>query len=346
MHIHILGVGNLGRYIAYSLVRGADRPKVTLLFHKKELHREWKKSEGTIQMIQCQMLARPGFENKPLNHFKVEDIPYPGPRAPPIKHLIVTTKAPATAGAVHSIKGRLSKDSQILFVHNGLGAIDEVTDKVFPDPKTRPYYWAGVCEAGIYGHGPFQVVKAGEGPLVFGHSGARSCEVPDDRDNSFDLDFLHTLLATHPLDARLERPERLVYKQLRKLVVNSVINPLTAMYRCKNGEAFTRKEGQQLRDALVEEAGAVVRALLATRDDVAVKADFWGDGLRNYVEQIAYLTRENKSSMLQDIEAGRKTEIDYINGYLVRQAKRLRLPCEHHERIVQQIKELEANDAL
>ncbi|KAK3307705.1 ketopantoate reductase PanE/ApbA C terminal-domain-containing protein [Chaetomium strumarium] len=344
LHISILGVGNLGQYIAYNLLAGAPRRlRVTLLFHRESLNWEWKQSGQTIQ---CRMVGEHEFRLPLLDGFKVDNITTPRPQAPPtIKYLIVATKAPATAAAVAAIKHRLSRDSQILFVHNGLGVIDEVTDKVFPDAKTRPYYWAGVCEAGIHGAGPFQIIQAGKGPLLFGRSGARSCERADDsHPMSNDMSFARRLLWTRrALDARLLNSDQLVRKQLQKLVVNSVINPLTALYRCRNGDVFTRKEGQQLFDALVEEAGPVVRALLGISDGHGRlgNSDFSDDGLRRHVNRIATLTAGNRSSMLQDIEARRKTEIDYINGYLVRQAKKLGLPCAHHERIVQQIKELE-----
>jgi 2-dehydropantoate 2-reductase len=380
LHISILGVGNLGQYIAYNLLTRARRNRVTLLFHRESLWWEWERSGKTIQ---CRMFGEPEFELPPSDHrrFKVDNFSIPRSQpGPPIKYLIVTTKATVTAAAVAAIKHRLSQDSQILFVHNGLGVIDEVTDKVFPDPKTRPLYWAGVCEAGIHRAGPFQIIQAGKGPLLFSRSGARSCERLDDDDSHLlsqeedDMSlFARRLVSNHGLDARWVPHDQFVRKQLQKLVVNSVINPLTALYRCKNGEVSRRDKegGQQLFDALVKEAGPVVRALLlrdsmnipvdddvgsSSRSEVKVKAaggsgrrdryraNLSDQGLRSHVNRIASLTAGNRSSMLQDVEARRKTEIDYINGYLVRQAKRLGLPCAHHERIVQQIKELEKGE--
>jgi 2-dehydropantoate 2-reductase len=47
--------------------------------------------------------------------------------------------------------------------------------------------------------------------------------------------------------------------------------------------------------------------------------------------------------MLQDVEHGRETEIEYITGYLVREARRLGVPCPHNERLLAQVRVLDSN---
>jgi 2-dehydropantoate 2-reductase len=100
-----------------------------------------------------------------------------------------------------------------------------------------------------------------------------------------------------------------------KLVVNAAINALTALFNCPNGR-------------LVEDS--TLRALL--RDIVAEALPLvQPHGVRlslneviDRVETVCHATAENVSSMLQDVRRGKRTEIDFINGALVREGERLR----------------------
>jgi 2-dehydropantoate 2-reductase len=94
----------------------------------------------------------------------------------------------------------------------------------------------------------------------------------------------------------------------KKLIANAVINPLTAIYRVKNGELLERPAFCAIAQKLCEEAAE------------ALDFDFveqWA-----YVRQIIMATKGNRSSMLKDIEAGRKTEVESISGYVQKHAER------------------------
>jgi 2-dehydropantoate 2-reductase len=97
-----------------------------------------------------------------------------------------------------------------------------------------------------------------------------------------------------------------------KLVVNGAINPLTAVLGVLNGELLVRPEARSLMGQLAEEAAAVAGALgirLHYPEPVAA------------AEYVAQRTASNRSSMLQDIQRGRPTEIDAICGEIVRLGK-------------------------
>ncbi len=90
-----------------------------------------------------------------------------------------------------------------------------------------------------------------------------------------------------------------------KLVINSAINPLTALLGVVNGELLNRPAARQLMRRLAEETAAVARA-------EGVKLPF--DNPTAIVEDVARRTASNYSSMLQDIRRGAPTEIDAICG--------------------------------
>ncbi len=109
-----------------------------------------------------------------------------------------------------------------------------------------------------------------------------------------------------------------------KAVVNAAINPLTALWRVSNGALLTSLDRRWMLSRLAEEAASVARArdlALPFENPVA------------YTEAVCRSTAENKSSMLQDVENGRPTEIDSINGIIIAEGKRLGVPVSANEAV-------------
>jgi 2-dehydropantoate 2-reductase len=98
----------------------------------------------------------------------------------------------------------------------------------------------------------------------------------------------------------------------RKAIVNAAINPLGARTRRRNGELLELPALRTLLGRVAREAhGAALAAGIALRevDPVAL------------VEEVCRRTATNQCSMLQDVLAGRRTEIEQINGEIVRRGK-------------------------
>lgn len=99
----------------------------------------------------------------------------------------------------------------------------------------------------------------------------------------------------------------------RKLLANAVINPLTALLKVKNGELIENPHYSRMAKSVFKEAIGI----LGISDENAE----W-----EKVKEICRRTAENRSSMLRDVEACRKTEIDGIIGYLLDEAKKQNKP--------------------
>ncbi|UCD80860.1 MAG: 2-dehydropantoate 2-reductase, partial [Desulfobacterales bacterium] len=100
-----------------------------------------------------------------------------------------------------------------------------------------------------------------------------------------------------------------------KLLINIGINAITALSGIKNGQLLDLAITRELSRSAVEEAMAVARAQHAAIKDDAVDVVF----------KVAQATAANRSSMGQDVDNKRQTEIAAINGFIVREAKRLGL---------------------
>jgi 2-dehydropantoate 2-reductase len=100
-----------------------------------------------------------------------------------------------------------------------------------------------------------------------------------------------------------------------KLLINIGINAITALSGIKNGQVLDQEATRELSRAAVEEAMAVARA-----QQVKIKEDAVA-----IVFKVAEATGANRSSMGQDVDNKRQTEIAAINGFIVREADRLGL---------------------
>jgi len=118
-----------------------------------------------------------------------------------------------------------------------------------------------------------------------------------------------------------------------KLFVNIGMNALTALTGFKNGQLLHYPETLRLMEALVSEAVEV-----AKRKGIRIE----GNPLEK-VKAVAEATRENRSSMGQDFDYKRKTEIDAINGAVVREAECLGIPAPFNRAIADLVKAIEKN---
>ncbi|KKY90743.1 2-dehydropantoate 2-reductase [Enterobacter cloacae] len=224
--------------------------------------------------------------------------------------LLVTLKAWQVSDAVKALAATLPASSPVLLLHNGMGTIDELKS------IHQPLLMATTTHAARR-DGNIIVHVAG-GVTHIGPARAQ------DGDYSYLADTLQDVLPDVAWHNHI-RPQL-----WRKLAVNCVINPLTALWNCPNGEL---KNHQQLVATLCAEVASVVE-----REGLHTSAD----DLRYYVDQVIETTAENISSMLQDVRAQRHTEIDYITGYLLKRARAHGISVPENARLYDMVKRKES----
>jgi len=116
-----------------------------------------------------------------------------------------------------------------------------------------------------------------------------------------------------------------------KLLINIPINPLTALLRLTNGELLKREEALQIADHAVDECLAVM-----TAKGIPPPHHSPHDRYR----QVLAATSANRSSMCQDVVRGAQTEIESINGAVVRQGKKFGVPTPINETLWRLVKAL------
>ena len=111
-----------------------------------------------------------------------------------------------------------------------------------------------------------------------------------------------------------------------KAVINSSINPVAAYYKVVNGMLNETKLNVQVKKICNESS------LIAQKVGIELPKDPWKE-IRTIIEK----TSDNKCSMLQDLENGNRTEIDAINGEIIRMAEANNINCRYNQEYVDKI---------
>lgn len=229
-----------------------------------------------------------------------------------IRRLLVMTKASQVVEALTALTGKLDAGVPIVLLHNGMGIAEQVV-AMFP----RNPVIAGVTSHGAMKCGHFVFRHTGKGETWLGpvNEAARA----------------HAALAAD-LAAALGQAgwdEQVVVRQWQKLAVNCAINPLTALHKLKNGELAGPRFADAIQQICVEVADVMCAEGMVTT----------ADELQRRVMTVVTLTADNYSSMYQDMESGRETEIEAITGFLLAKAARHGIAVPVNQGLYQAIKE-------
>jgi 2-dehydropantoate 2-reductase len=118
-----------------------------------------------------------------------------------------------------------------------------------------------------------------------------------------------------------------------KLIINSAVNPLAALFDVPNGELLTDSHLREVLHGVTRESVAVARALNYAFSDPEMIAK---------VDEVCRRTAENISSMLQDVRQGKTTEIEFINGAIVHAAQQSRIPAPLNRLLLKLIRRISA----
>ncbi len=228
---------------------------------------------------------------------------------------IVATKAIHTAAALQQVARVFDDNSAVCSVQNGVGNEELIAEHVRYVVRGTTFPAGHLIEPGHVGYdikgdtwiGPFE--PSGTPMDVVEQLGALMTR------SGMNTIVLH--------DAR--------GAQWTKLIFNAATNPVGALTRLHHGAATRFGPTGDLFEALIREGEAVARA-----QDITLHGD-----PRALVQKGANAPGKHKASMLQDVEAGRRTEVDFMNGAIVQWGEKLGVPAPLNKAVWQLIKGLE-----
>lgn len=236
--------------------------------------------------------------------------------AAPITHLWLTVKAQDSASALRPWLPNLAADATIVCMQNGMGTLDGIdlpTDSDVIYASSTNGVWRDADQIHIAAENTTQI---GSGS----HTAPQWFAPLQHQFNG--------LQWQHNIDAA----------RWQKLTVNAVINPLTALYQCRNGELLDGGEREHAMEQLATEIDQLCTLIFGGPH--SYPHSYWRADTLLRSQSIARQTAHNMSSMLADRLAGRPTEVDFINGFLLRQAEKYGVVLPFNQSCVERLRSI------
>jgi 2-dehydropantoate 2-reductase len=223
--------------------------------------------------------------------------------------VLILTKSTDTRAAAESARCMLGKSTLVVTLQNGLGNLEIMAEVLGADRVLLGMTYVGATQVG-----PGHVRHTASGQTFVGEPNAQDSWRVEDLARTFSAAGMPT-----------EPTNRLWEMVWGKLVINAAMNATCALTGA-SGEAALRSEAANALFALVAEETATIAAALGISlpypDAVA--------RVRQHSRDIG----ESKPSMLQDMERGRPTEVEAINGAIVREGARLGIPTPFNQMLL------------
>jgi 2-dehydropantoate 2-reductase len=230
--------------------------------------------------------------------------------------VLFSVKSPDTEEAARQLSRHVGSDALIVSLQNGVDNVERIRAAAALDPVAAVVYVASSMPA------PGRVKHAGRGDLVIGEFPGRSGPPRDEAiarvSNWFEAAGVPCRVSPH-IDADL----------WTKLIVNAALNAISAVVQVPYGAIAKSPESRQTARCLVNECVAVARA-----DGVSLPDD-------DFVEMVLRFAEANGqvySSTARDLERGVRTEIDALNGFVVRRGAARGVPTPVNQSLVALVK--------
>ncbi|MBB3127345.1 2-dehydropantoate 2-reductase [Paenibacillus rhizosphaerae] len=294
MLIDIVGAGSLGLLFGGKLARSGSRVRI------------WSRSAGQAEQLRHTgiHIAKDGDRRLKVDPAKfqsgtIEQLGQTWETKPGDYVLVMTKQKDTEAVCRYLSQIRLPQGHSrpvLVCFQNGYGHMDRL-EAILPEWDML----AAVTTEGAKRTSYTEVLHAGSGDTWIGESGTG--HVRKEAGSRW-LNLVQALKQAGFYPVLSNDIDNMIF---RKLLINAVINPLTALWRIPNGELLGSPARMKLMKELYEETIAVYDACGIQYED-----DMWDQILK-----VCRATSGNTSSMLKDVLAGTPTEIGWINGSIV-----------------------------
>jgi 2-dehydropantoate 2-reductase len=233
--------------------------------------------------------------------------------------VLIFVKSTQTQSAAESAALLAGRSGWVLTLQNGMGNVETIAENIPPSRilAGTTAHGATMLKAGYIRH-------AGAGPTTVGMWAG------DEKGFHIARKIADQFTQAGIESAAVEAIRPVIWD---KLLVNIGINAITALTGIKNGQILDLEVTQELSRVAVEEAATVARARgIEIRKDPAA-----------HVFEVAAATAANRSSMGQDVDQRRPTEIKAINGFVVREAQSMGITAPVNKALTALVETMEAH---
>lgn len=295
MLIYIAGSGAMGSTVGYQIKKHTDNEVILLDYWQDHIDNINNKGLKVSGKVDDKLEIK---AMKPEEASEVADL------------IVVMTKSMALRSMMESISGLIDENTQILCLLNGMGHEEILKDFVRLDQINMGVtVWA----AGL------------EGPGHVSITGIGSIDVQNIGGNEEAGKKVADILNGGKLNANYDT--NVLHAIWRKVMVNGTMNSMSSLLECKIGEFFATESHKNIVEELVDEFVEVGNA-----DGVELDKK----EMLDYIYQTSESAKDHYPSMYQDlIEKNKKTEIDFINGAVVRKGETHNIKTPYNEIVTQ-----------
>jgi 2-dehydropantoate 2-reductase len=210
--------------------------------------------------------------------------------------LLLTVKSFDTRNAIHQAKNIIDNHTLVLSLQNGLDNLDMIKNIINANQILM-----GITNHGAFFSKPGLIRHTGKGKTIIGEINGKKTRRIKHIANIFSDAGIKTSIS-----------EDIFREVWIKTIINSSINPLTAIFKCKNGYLLKNPILERTVERICKESTTIAQA---AGMDIAYEQTI------QTTKDIIKNTAENYSSMVQSLHTGRKTEIESINKKIVEVGK-------------------------
>lgn len=337
LNVVVVGGGSIGGLIAHEITLAHGRTlDLKLMFKNNESANVYKRRGSQLVLDRID-----NYGNKKRTTSAIQGLTAEQWSKGPIKkidNLILATKCHKSFSALSPFANLLHKDSNVLFIQNGMGLMDLIEEQFWPSSiNPRPNFYKAIITHGAYKASPSIINHVGLGDMTI------SCypRNPLDPHSPDTPHMIDMILKTPNLNAKyIENYNEFKLRELEKLAVNCCINPLTAIFDCLNGDLLEGSRVLNIMKSILREFVMVIKKdnpeLFETLPEASSYLNI--DRLLGIVTEVATTTSKNSSSMREDMKSFGGTEIDFINGYICRLGRKHKIGTHTNNMLVWMVK--------
>ncbi|PHH50555.1 hypothetical protein CFIMG_007394RA00001 [Ceratocystis fimbriata CBS 114723] len=253
----------------------------------------------------------------------------------PIKNLLVTGSTVESFHNLQPLADRITKDTSICLIDDGLGFAERLDEKVFIDPEKRPTYILGQIDSRLmWDHDHPEKLKRLRTRLTTTVPPLGLTEDPRTVQN----DMVEAFRATSNFNAVMPFYDRWLASKLSNLVFAAVIDPVCVALDCSYNQLSHNNWGSRMVNSLINELEVVIANLPELHHSPILRVLVQGEGIRKECFGKLRNRRGATSKMVLQVRRGLPTDIDFINGYFVRRAREIGIRCPANELAISMVK--------
>ncbi|KOS21902.1 putative 2-dehydropantoate 2-reductase [Escovopsis weberi] len=247
-----------------------------------------------------------------------------------IDQLIVTGHGYEATAAMKSVKHRITEDTTVCLMNDGLGVLEDVRSRVFN----------GTHDAGptfLLGHMSHKLAfnRAYDSVRELRHGVTRltmdTAHVRDQDRAESRLNFVRNMQQVQDLKPSLTPYDQWLRFKLPSVIFDSVVEPVCVLLEMPYQGLLQNPAAQRMLHRLLDEIVLVVDCLPEVEGSAVIRDYLRGNKIRRNMYDQILAKRSHPSALVRRIENGLPTDVDYLNGFFLRQGRLfgLDLPAHH-----------------